>query len=101
VRHKRRTAVAGADDVDHVQVVLLDQPVQVHINEIESGGGAPVPEQPRLDVFRLERGLQQGIILEINLPDREIIRRAPIRVHFLQQIGRQGSWHRGLLSSGL
>jgi hypothetical protein len=31
VAHHRWTAVPGAGDVDHVQVVLLDDPVQVDI----------------------------------------------------------------------
>ena len=78
----------GTDDINHVQVVFLDQPVQVDINEVEPGGGAPMSEQARFDVFELEGGFEQRIILQINLPDREVVCRAPIRIYFFQQIGR-------------
>ena len=44
-------------------------------------------------MFDLERGFEQGIVLQIDLPDRKIVRRAPICVHFLQQIGRQRGRH--------
>src|ERR1700682_637235 len=33
----RRTAMPGAGDVNHVEVVFLDDPIQVHVNEILSG----------------------------------------------------------------
>ena len=65
--------MTGTDDIDHVQIVFFDQPVQVDINEIQPGRGAPMPEQTRLDVFELERGFEQGIVLQIDLPDREVI----------------------------
>src|SRR5271157_4865202 len=34
----RRAAVSGAGDVNHVEVVLLDDPVQVCVDEVLSGG---------------------------------------------------------------
>ena len=98
MRHQPRTAMTGADDINHVQIVFFDQPVQVHINEVEPGGGAPMPEQTRFDVFELERGFEQWIVLQIDLPDREVICGAPIRVHFFQQIGRQRRSHVGFLT---
>src|SRR5436190_18167619 len=66
MRHKPRTAMAGADDINHVQIVFFDHPDQVHINEVEPGGGAPMPEQTRLDVFELERDFEQWIVLQID-----------------------------------
>ena len=48
-------AVAGAADVDHVEIVLFDEAVAMDVDEIESGRGAPVAQQSRLDVFQLER----------------------------------------------
>ena len=87
MRDQPRTAMAGPDDIDHVQIALFDQTVEMDINEVEPGGGTPMPEQTRFDVFELERGFEQGIVLQINLPDREVICGAPIRVHFFQQIG--------------
>ena len=86
VRHHPRPAMARADDVHHVQVVLLDQPVEVDIEKIQARRRAPMAQQAGLDVFELERLFEQRIVLQINLPDREIIGRAPVGVHFLQQI---------------
>ena len=55
VRHQRRPAVPGADDVDHVQVVALDDPIEMHAEHVQARRRAPVAEQPRLDVLALER----------------------------------------------
>ena len=44
MRHQPRTAMTRADDINHVQIVFFDQPVQMDINEVEPGGGAPMPE---------------------------------------------------------
>jgi hypothetical protein len=86
--------MTGADDIDHVEIVFFDQPVQVHINEVQPSGGALMPEQSRLDLFELERGFEEGIVLQIDLPNREVICGAPIRVHFFQQVrGQRGDWH--------
>ena len=46
-----RAAVAGAGDVDHVEVELLDQPVEMGVDEVQAGRRAPVAEQARLDVL--------------------------------------------------
>jgi hypothetical protein len=47
--------VAGIDHVHGVKVSLLDDPVQVHVNEVEAGGGTPMAEQAGLDVLQLQR----------------------------------------------
>jgi hypothetical protein len=69
-------------DVDHVQVVLGDQPVQVNINEIQAWRRSPVAEQPRLYVIQSQRLPQQRMVLEVNLSNRQVIGGAPPRVHF-------------------
>ena len=43
VAHDGRAAVPGAGDVNHVEVVFLDDPVQVHVDEVLPGRRAPVP----------------------------------------------------------
>ena len=48
-----RAAVTRAADVDHVEIMLLDHAIQVHVNEVKTGRGAPVPEQAGLDVGKL------------------------------------------------
>ena len=75
-----RTAVARAGDIDHVEIELLDQTVQVRVNEIETRRRAPMAEQPRLDVRLLERNLQKRVVEQVNLADREVVCGAPIGV---------------------
>ena len=58
LRHDPRTAMAGTDDVDHVQVVFLDQPVEVDVEEVQSRRRAPVTKQSRFDVLELERRIR-------------------------------------------
>ena len=87
VRHDAGAAVARADDVDHVQIVVFDQPVKMDVEEIQSCRRSPMPQQPGLDMFELEGGFQQRIILQIDLADGKVIRRTPIGMHFPEQIG--------------
>ena len=50
VGHQRRPAMARAGDVNHVEVELFDQPVQVDVDEVQARRRSPVPKQARLDV---------------------------------------------------
>ena len=50
VADNRRAAVTGAGNVEHVQVILLDDPVQMHIDEILARRRAPVSDHQRLHV---------------------------------------------------
>src|SRR5579859_6809989 len=70
VAYDRRPAVAGTGDVDHVEIVFFDDPVQVRVNEILSRGRAPMSEQHVLHVGQSQRTLQKRIVVEINLADR-------------------------------
>jgi hypothetical protein len=78
--------MAGPGNVDHVQVVLAYDTVQVHVDEILPGGGAPVPEQHPLDVRELQRLAQQRVIEQVELADRQIVGRAPVTVDPVQQL---------------
>ena len=89
IAHDRRAAMAGTGDVEHVQVILFDDPVQVCVDEVLARRGAPMPDHQGLDVRQLERLLQQRVVVEIDLADRQIVGGPPIGVHLLQQIGRQ------------
>src|SRR5581483_6712931 len=77
VANKSWSAVAGAGDINHVKVILLNHPVQVHVDKILPGRGAPVSQQARLDMLVTQRFSQQRIIEQINLADRKIIGRTP------------------------
>ena len=77
VRDDRGAAMTRAGQVDHVGVGVLDQAVQVHVDEAESGRGPPVAQQPRLDVLRPQRLAQQGVLLQVDLADRQVVGRLP------------------------
>jgi hypothetical protein len=97
VRDDARPAVAGADHVNHVQPVRRDQAVQVHVEEVQARRRAPVTEQTALDVIDRQRHVEQRIVLQVDLADRQVVRGAPVGVHLLQQIGRERIGHRGFL----
>ena len=64
VRDQARPAMPGAGDVDHVEVVLLDQPIEVDIDEVQTRCRSPMAEQPRLDVFLCQGLLEQRVVIE-------------------------------------
>ena len=89
----RRTAVAGAGDVDGVEIVLLDRAVEVDVEEVQPRRGAPVAQEPRLDVFVPQRLFQQRIVVQIDLADRQIVGGPPVGVHFSQKVGGERLIH--------
>ena len=81
--------MARSGDVNHVQVVFLDDAVQMGVDEVQPRRRAPVAEQARLDVRQREWLFQQRIVVEVYLTDREVVRRAPIGVHLAEQFRRE------------
>ena len=75
-----RTAVPGTADIEHVEVALHDHPVEVGVDEVQARRGAPVTEQSRLDVAKLERLAQERIVEQVDLAHRQIVGRPPIGV---------------------
>src|SRR5580658_7584116 len=69
VADHRRSAVAGTGNVDHVEIVLADDAVQVHIDEILSWRRPPVAEQHVLHIAGYQRALQQWIVVQVDLPN--------------------------------
>ena len=61
VAHHRRGAVAGTGDVDHVEVMLLDDPVQMRVDEVLARRRAPVSQQQLLHVLQLQRLPSKGL----------------------------------------
>jgi len=78
----------GPRDVDHVEVVLDDDAVQVRVDEVLPGRRATVPEQPRLDVREPERLAQQRVVEQIDLAAGQIVGGAPVRVDPLKRFRR-------------
>ena len=94
VGHEPGAAVAGPRDVDHAQVALLDRPVEMDVEEVESRRRAPVAEQPRLHVLRQQRLAQERVVEEVDLPDGEVVRGAPVRVDAAQLVGLRAASRR-------
>src|ERR1700693_2885093 len=49
------TSMTGSRNIYDVESVLLDEPIQMHVDKIQSGGSAPVTQKARLNVFERER----------------------------------------------
>jgi hypothetical protein len=71
--------------MDHVQIMLFDQTVQVDIEKVQSGRRAPMAEQAWLDVSQLERDFEERVLLQVNLTNGEVVGRAPIGIHPLEE----------------
>ena len=62
--------MAGAPDAQRVQAAGLDDAVEVGVDEVQPGRGAPVAEQPRLDVLGAQRLGQQRVGHQVDLARR-------------------------------
>ena len=88
VGHDRGPTVPGPGQVDHVRVGLAHQTVEVRVDERQARRGAPVAEQPGLDVRGRERLPQQRVVAEIDLADGQVVRGPPVRVEESDLLGR-------------
>ena len=95
VADDRRPAVPGPGDVDHVEVMPADDPVQVDIDEVLPGRRAPVAQEHPLHVRQHQRPPQERVVAEIDLADGEVVRGAPVGVHPAEQLGRGVVWVSG------
>src|SRR5262249_41499472 len=69
VGDQTRPAVSGAGDVKHVKVVLLYEPVEMNVYEVQAWCCSPVTQEPRLDVLLAQRLFEGGFVVEIDLAD--------------------------------
>ena len=76
--------MTGTGHIDHVRVVLVDQPVGVGPDEGLPWAGSPVSEKPRLDVLRPQGFPQQRVVLQVDHSDGQVVGRAPVGVEKLQ-----------------
>ena len=86
----RRAAVPGPGDEQRVRIVQPDEPVDMRVEQIEAGRRSPVAEQARLDVLGSQGLAQQRVGEQVDLPDREVVRRAPPGVDLGKFLGGQG-----------
>jgi hypothetical protein len=71
------------------QVHNVDDAIEMHVDEVQGRRRAPMPQQPRFDVFLLRRLFEQRIVVKIRLADGEIIGGAPPSVHLAEQVGAE------------
>src|SRR5271169_2126893 len=83
-------AVAGAGQIDDIEIVVLDETIEMGVDEVETGGGSKMSQQTRLDVLDLQRLAEQRIGVEINLAYGKIVGGAPIGVDLAQFFGGEG-----------
>ncbi len=89
IRNNARAPMARTGDVNHVEIACFNRAVEMHVDEVQPRGRAPMPQEARLDVLEFERLFQQRIVEQINLPDGKVIRRAPPGVDPGQLFRRQ------------
>ncbi len=80
VGQRGRAAVTRPDHVHHGLVTGGDRPVQVCPDEVQPGGGAPVTEQPGLDVLGPQRLGQQRVGHQVDLADRQVVGGPPVTI---------------------
>ena len=88
--HHGVSAVAGAGAVDHVQIILLDDPVQMGIDEILSRAGAPVSHDGLLQVGSVQGPLQQRIVQQVQLACSQVVCGTPPGVNLFELCGGKG-----------
>src|SRR5438552_974208 len=69
VGHNSRPAMTWSGNVNGIQIMGPDQPVHMDVDEVESGRGSEMPQQPGFYMFQLQRLAQQRIVVQIDLPD--------------------------------
>ena len=81
-----RTTMTRPDHVYRVQVTHLDGAVEMGIDEVQAGRGAPVAEEARLYMLLLERLAQQGVVEQVNLANAKVIGRAPPAINLRELV---------------
>ena len=93
--------VTGTRDIQGIHIALADHPVHVRIDEVQARSRPPMSEQPRLYVLDRKRLTQQGIVEQIDLSDRQIVRRPPIGIQRAQFLtGERLAGHLGIVVHG-
>jgi hypothetical protein len=47
--------MSGAGDINHIKGILIDDPIEMHVDEVQARRGAPVSQQSRLSGTTLAR----------------------------------------------
>src|SRR5258706_16168029 len=62
----------------------------MYVDEIQTRRRSPMAEQSRFDMRALQRRLEQRVVKEVNLADRQVVRSPPVSVHLSKQL--RGKW---------
>ena len=89
IRDQRRRAMSGTGKKDDVEIVFLDQPVEMDVDQAHARIGAPMAQQPAFDMLGLERLAQQRIIAQVDHPRRQVQGRVPVTLHPLELLRLQ------------
>ena len=81
-------AVTRAGNVDHVEVIFVDNAVEMRVNEVLSGHGAPVADDFFLDDILREGIAQERVVQKIELACGEVVRSTPPGVQRFELLGR-------------
>ena len=96
VGERGRSPVSGADHVHHVEIALPDDAIEMRPEKVQPGRGPPVAEEPRFDVLASQRLPQQRVVPQVDLADREVVRRASVGIDRGHLAGITGRCHRRL-----
>ncbi len=89
VGHVRGPSMARTGDEDRAQPSLANRAVEMHVDEVQARHRPEVAEQTRLHVLGLQLLPKQRVVEEVDLTDREVVRRAPVAVECVQRLGGQ------------
>ena len=87
----RRGTVAGSGDVDHVEVMLFDDPIQMRVDEVLARSRAPVPQQQLFHMRQLQRLPEQRVVAEIDLADGQVIGGPPVGMDLAELLRVEGT----------
>jgi hypothetical protein len=89
ISHDSGPAVTWSRDVDHIQVVLLDDSVEMDVDEIEPGSRAPMSQEAGFHMLNSQEFTKQRILQEIDLANRKIVRGTPVAIDLSYLIRRK------------
>ena len=75
-----RTAVPWPCEINNVEIIACNDAIEVRVDKVLPRRRSPMAEQPRLDVLVAQWLAKQRIAKQKDLPDGEIVSRAPIGV---------------------
>src|SRR5262245_15436072 len=61
----------------------------MNVYEVQAWCCSPVTQEPRLDVLLAQRLLQEGIVVEIDLANRQVVRGPPVSVDLVQLVATE------------